>query len=379
MKPVVLLDRVYGQIREILANARAQAYRAVNFAMVQAYWEIGRVIVEEEQQGKATAEYGEYLIKEISSRLSKEFGKGFTLSNIKYFRQFYLSFQIGHALRDQSRHTDEILSAVSSQSSPKQTHHALRGELPDISPVLSWTHYRHLLKVERPEARRFYLEECIAANWSTRQLERQINSLYYERLLASRDRDPVRAEIQELEPGPTPQDVIKDPYVLEFLGLSDTPSFREKELEGALIGKLQEFLLELGRGFSFVARQKRFTFDGQHFFIDLVFYNYILKCFIIIDLKVGTLTHQDMGQMQMYVNYYTREMMNEGDNVPIGIVLCADKSDALVRYTLPEGNNQIFASRYKLYLPTEEELIAELKRERQAIEMERRLAGGCDE
>ena len=167
--------------------------------------------------------------------------------------------------------------------------------------------------------------------------------------------------------------------MLECLGLGDAPSFREKELEGAHIGKLQEFLLELGRGFSFVARQKRFTVDGQHFFIDLVFYNYILKCFVLIDLKVGTLTHQDMGQMQMYVNYYTRELMNEGDNLPIGILLCADKSDALVRYTLPEGDTQIFASRYKLYLPTEEELAAELQRERQAIEMERRIAGGADE
>lgn len=364
MKPAVTLEQVYGKIREILSNARAKAYRAVNVAMVQAYWEIGRVIVEEEQQGKTKAGYGEYLIKELSSRMTKEFGRGFTLSNIKYFRQFYLSFSIGHAVRGQ-------LSA--DQATP--TSHAVRDELPIIRPELSWTHYRLLLKVERLEARRFYLEECITANWSTRQLERQVNSHYYERLLASRDRDPVRAEIHELEPGPTPQDVIKDPYVLEFLGLGDTPSFRERELEGALIGKLQEFLLELGRGFSFVARQKRFTVDGQHFFIDLVFYNYILKCFVLIDLKVGALTHQDLGQMQMYVNYYTRELMNEGDNPPIGIVLCADKSDALARYTLPEGNTQIFASRYKLYLPTEEELAAELKREREAIEMEQRLAG----
>jgi len=345
MKPVVALDQVYGQIREILASARAQAYRAVKFAMVQAYWEIGRVIVEEEQQGKAKAGYGENLLQDLAVRLTKEFGKGFDYSNIKNMRQFYLTFPIGDALRSE----------------------------------LSWTHYRLLMRIEKQSARDFYLDECIAANWSTRQLERQISSLYYERLLASRDRDPVRAEIKELEPAPTPHDIIKDPYVLEFLGLGDAPSFREKELEGALIGKLQEFLLELGRGFSFVARQKRFTFDGQHFFIDLVFYNYILKCFVLIDLKVGTLTHQDLGQMQMYVNYYTRELMNEGDNPPIGIVLCADKSDALARYTLPEGNTQIFASRYKLYLPTEEELAAELKREKLAIEMERRLAGVADE
>lgn len=341
MKPVAVLDQVYGRIREVLAEARSQAYRAVNFSMVQAYWNIGRVIVEEEQQGKNRAEYGKSLIKGLAVRLTAEYGKGFDHSNIWNMRAFYLAFTKIDALRRE----------------------------------LTWTHYRLLLRVEMETARDFYLDECIAANWSTRQLERQINSLYYERLLASRDHKPVRAEIQELEPGPTPQDVIKDPYVLEFLGLGDNPSFREKVLEGALIAKLQEFLLELGRGFSFVARQKRFTFDGQHFFIDLVFYNYVLKCFVLIDLKVGTLTHQDMGQMQMYVNYYTREMMNDGDNVPIGIVLCADKSDTLVRYTLPEGNNQIFASRYKLYLPTEEELAAELKREKQAIELERRLSG----
>ncbi len=365
MKPVVALDQVYGKIREVLAEARSQASRAVNFAMVQAYWEIGRVIVEEEQQGKAKAGYGEYLIKELSSRMTKELGKGFDRRNLWFMRSFYVSFEIVNAARS--------LSSTDSKS------HAVRGELPIIRPELSWTHYRLLLKVERPETRRFYLEECIAANWSTRQLDRQINSLYYERLLASRDREPVRTEIQNLEPGSTPQDVIKDPYVLEFLGLADALSFREKELEGALIGKLQDFLLELGRGFSFVARQKRFTVDGQHFFIDLVFYNYVLKCFVLIDLKVGTLTHQDMGQMQMYVNYYTREMMNEGDNLPIGILLCADKSDALVRYTLPEGDTQIFASRYKLYLPTEEELATELKREKLVIEMERRLAEVADE
>ncbi len=345
MKQVAALDQVYGKIREVLAEARSQAYRAVNFSMVQAYWNIGRVIVEEEQSGKSRSDYGTFLLDELSRCLTTEFGKGFDRTNISKMRVFYLTYPIVDALR----------------------------------PQLTWTHYRLLLRVEKESARNFYLEECIAANWSTRQLERQITSLYYERLLASRDREPVRTEIQDLEPGLTPQDVIKDPYVLEFLGLGDSTSFREKALEGALIAKLQEFLLELGRGFSFVARQKRFTVDGQHFFIDLVFYNYLLKCFVLIDLKVGTLTHQDMGQMQMYVNYYTRELMNEGDNLPIGILLCADKSDALVRYTLPEGDTQIFASRYKLYLPTEEELAAELKREKQAIEMEQRLSGVADE
>ncbi len=355
------LDNLYLQIRDVLEEARSTAYRAVNFAMVQAYWHIGRVIVEEEQQGQTTAGYGEYLIRELSVRLTKEFGKGFDKRNLWFMRSFYTAF--------------EIVNAVRSQSAPTEIGHAVRDQLPAIRPELSWTHYRLLLKVERPDVRQFYLKECIAANWSTRQLERQLSSSYYERLLSSRDKDLVRSEIAELEPGTTPHDIIKDPYVLEFLGMGDNSSFREKELETALLGKLQEFMLELGRGFSFVARQKRFTFDGQHFFIDLVFYNYVLKCFVLIDLKVGTLVHQDIGQMQMYVNYYTREMMNEGDNPPIGIILCGNKSDAVVRYTLPEANNQIFASRYKLYLPTEEELAAELMREQQAVEIEMRLAG----
>ena len=333
---------IYHQIQDVLAHARSQAYHAVNIAMVQAYWNIGRIIVEEEQRGEERAEYGKSLIQELSVRLSSEFGRGFDKSNLWNMRAFFMAFPILDALRRE----------------------------------LSWTHYRLLLKVERPEVRQFYMEECIAAHWSTRQLERQVNSFYYERLLKSRDKEPVRKEIQALEPGPQPEDIIKDPYVLEFLQLQGNVSYQEKDLESALIGKLQEFLLELGRGFSFIGRQKRFTFDGQHFYIDLVFYNYILKCFVLIDLKVGTLTHQDLGQMQMYVNYYTREMMNEGDSRPIGIILCADKNEAVVRYTLPEDNDHIFASRYKLYLPSEAELAAELIREHRLLEIERNLELG---
>jgi len=335
------VSTIYEQIKAVLTEARGQAYRAVNVAMVQAYWNVGRLIVEEEQRGKERAEYGTKLIFDLSKRLSGEFGRGFDKSNLWNMRAFFLAYPILDAVRRE----------------------------------LSWTHYRLLLKVEREDIRKFYMEECIAGNWSTRQLERQISSFYYERLLASRDRKAVRDEITQIEEGPKPEDIIKAPYVLEFLQLGDAPSFREKELEGALIGKLQDFLLELGRGFSFVARQKRFTFDGQHFYIDLVFYNYFLKCFVLIDLKVGTLTHQDLGQMQMYVNYYTREMISDGDNPPVGIILCSDKSDAVVRYTLSEDNKQIFASRYKLYLPTEEELAAELLRERTMFETEKRLSG----
>jgi predicted nuclease of restriction endonuclease-like (RecB) superfamily len=224
------------------------------------------------------------------------------------------------------------------------------------------------MKVENEVARQFYLEESIKSNWSTRQLERQINSFFYERLLSSKDKEAVSAEIEALELAKVPEDIIRDPYVLEFLGLSQNDSFYESDLEQALIDHLQKFLLELGRGFSFVSRQKRFTFDGRHFYIDLVFYNYVLKCFILIDLKLGDLTHQDLGQMQMYVNYYTSEMMNEDDNPPIGIVLCADKSESVVKYTLSEENKQIFASKYKLYLPTEDELKKELEAEYRALD-----------
>lgn len=225
---------------------------------------------------------------------------------------------------------------------------------------LSWSHYRLLMRVPDEQARTFYMEECVKSAWSVRQLERQINTMYYQRILASQDKVAVSKEIQTTEPKPEYEKIIKDPYVMEFLQIQPDTHVYEGELEQALIDHLQHFLLELGRGFSFVARQKRFTLDGQDFFIDLVFYNYILKCFVLIDLKMGKLTHQDLGQMQMYVNYYTREMMNEGDSQPIGIVLCADKGDSIVKYTLPEDNHQIFASKYFTYLPTEEELKHEL-------------------
>ena len=224
------------------------------------------------------------------------------------------------------------------------------------------------MKVEDKKARQFYLDECAKANWSTRQLERQINTLSYQRLLASHGNYDVVEDTTKQEKTKTPEDIIRDPYVLEFLGLEQNASFYESDLEQALIDHLQKFLLELGRGFSFVGRQHRISFDNQHFYIDLVFYNYILKCFVLIDLKAGKLTHQDIGQMQMYVNYYTREQMNDGDNPPIGILLCADKNDAVVKYTLAENNKQIFTSKYMLYLPTEEELSRELKAECEILE-----------
>ena len=330
---------IFEEVKKILQEARNKIYKTANNAMVEAYWNIGRIIVEK-QSGNEKAEYGAALLKNLSKEMTKEFGKGFTLTNLKYMRQFYLTFPKSHALSDQ----------------------------------LSWTHYRLLMRVENENARNFYIEETIKSNWSTRQLERQITTLFYERILSSKNKEKVSQEIYKLEPKKIlPEDIIKDPYVLEFLGLPENIDFLEKNLEQSLINHLQKFLLELGRGFSFVARQKRITFDGRHFYIDLVFYNYILKCFVLIDLKVGDLTHQDLGQMQMYVHYFQEEMMNEGDNPPIGIVLCAAKSDSIVKYTLPKGEKQIFASKYMLYLPSEEELLLELKKEYDILEQENKL------
>ena len=333
MQNNVLDKNFYSQVKEILENARKKTYNAINFAMVEAYWEIGKSIVEK-QGGNETAEYGSNLLSLLSKKLISEYGKGFTITNLKYMRQFYLTFQNRHALRDQ----------------------------------LSWSHYRLIMKVKNEKARQFYIEETIKSNWSTRQLERQINTFSYERLIASKGNYDVVEDTSKKEPNKKLTDVIRDPYVLEFLGLEGNPSFYESDLEQSLINHLQKFLLELGRGFSFVARQQHINFAGCHFYIDLVFYNYILKCFVLVDLKTGDLTHQDIGQMQMYVNYYKKNKLNEGDNPPIGIILCSDKSDTLVRYTLPEEQNQIYASKYMLYIPTEEELRKEIRLERENLE-----------
>lgn len=379
------VESIYSRVREILEAARSSAYRAVNFAMVQAYWHIGREIVEEEQKGKSKAGYGEYLLKGLSIRLTKDFGKGFTETNLRYMRLFYLSFEImnaersqslpdkiHHAVRDGSVSTQKG-DAVRHASIASQKSNALRDELPFVRPELSWTHYRLLLKVERPDVRKFYLDECIASNWSTRQLERQINSFYYERLLSSRNKNIVRSEIKKLEPGPLPNDIIKDPYVLEFLGMMESKKYLETDLEQGLIDKLHNFLLELGKGFSFIARQKRITVEDDHYYIDLIFYNYILKCFVIIDLKVGKLTHQDIGQMDFYVRYFEKEIRQAEDNPTIGLILCAQKNEAMAKYTLLENSKNVFASKYKLYLPTEKELKEELEREKRVIEMELKL------
>jgi len=319
-------EQTYTTIRQSIVQAQHKLTAAVNSAMVTAYWEIGEQIYKACGENDRAA-YGKGLLDFLSAKLTAEFGRGFDVSNLRNMRRFYLTFPIRETL----------------------------------SPELSWSHYVKLMRISDEKERAFYTEECAKSAWSVRQLERQIHTMYYQRLLSSQDKALVAAEIQTTEPKPEYEKIVKDPYVMEFLQIKPDTHVFESDLEQALIDHLQQFLLELGRGFSFVARQKRFTLDGQNFYIDLVFYNYILKCFVLIDLKMGQLTHQDIGQMQMYVNYYTRELMNEGDNPPIGIVLCADKSDAIVKYTLPESNNQIFASKYFTYLPTEDELKRELR------------------
>ncbi|HRP90823.1 MAG TPA: PDDEXK nuclease domain-containing protein [Edaphocola sp.] len=333
-------DTLYNTIDQIIEEARNTVYRTANFTMVQAYWSIGKTIVVEEQNGKEKAEYGQELIKQLSKKLTKKYGKGFTETNLKYMRQFYQVFEKSHALRDQ----------------------------------LSWTHYRLLLKVESHRARQFYMQEAIECNWSTRSLERQINNLYYDRMLMSKNTEVVKSEALEKTDQQEPQDIIKDPYVLAFLGLKDNTDFRENELEQAIIDKLQDFLLELGKGFAFVGRQYRLTTEtGKHFYADLVFYNYLLKCFLIIDLKTTELSHQDIGQMDMYVRYFEDKIRQENDNPTIGLILCTKKDNTVVKYSLLNESKQIFASKYMTYLPTEQELKKEIERERQQIEQEKKL------
>ena len=334
-------DTLYNTISHIIEEARNTVYRTANFTMVQAYWNIGKTIVEEEQNGQERAEYGQELIKQLSKKLTKKHGKGFTETNLKYMRQFYQIFEKSHALRDQ----------------------------------LSWTHYRLLLKVENEQARQFYLQEAIDCNWSTRSLERQINNFYYERMLMSQNNEVVKQEATEKTNKQEPKDLIKDPYVLEFLGLKDNTDFRESELEQAIIDKLHDFLLELGKGFAFVGRQYRLSAGtGNHFYADLVFYNYLLKCFLIIDLKTKPLTHQDIGQMDMYVRYFEDKIRQENDNPTIGLILCTEKNETIVKYSLLNESKQIFASKYMTYLPTEQELKKEIERERQLIEQEKKLS-----
>ncbi|PIY08576.1 MAG: DUF1016 domain-containing protein [Flexibacter sp. CG_4_10_14_3_um_filter_32_15] len=324
----------YQSIRQIILESRQKIAQTINFAMVETYWLVGKHIVEEEQNGKHRAEYGKEQIKELAEKLTQEFGSGFDRSNLLRMKNFHLLFPI----RDTLCHE------------------------------LSWSHYRNLLRLKNPKAREFYIEETVTNGWSVRVLNRQINSLYYERLLSSSDRKEVINEMREKTKELAPEDFLKDPYILEFVQLKDNKKYLESELEETLIDKLNEFLLELGKGFAFVARQKRISTETKHFYVDLVFYNYLLKCFVLIDLKVAELSHQDIGQMDMYVRLYEDKYKSEDDNPTIGLILCTDKDQTIVKYSVLNENKQLFASKYMLYLPTEEELKAELEREKLFIE-----------
>jgi predicted nuclease of restriction endonuclease-like (RecB) superfamily len=328
--------KFFSQIVDLLQSARNKVIRTVNQTMVITYFEIGRMIVEEEQDGKERADYGKQILKELSDVLTKEFGKGFSVDNLENMRRFYVVYGKSETL---SRISENAISETSSRNF-----------------ALSWSHYLKLIRIDDENERKFYEIESFKNNWSVRELQRQFDSALYTRLVLSRDKEKVKELSEKGLVLEKPKDAIKDPYILEFIGLPEHSSYSESDLEQELIDKLEHFLLELGNGFTFVARQKRISFDDKHFRIDLVFYNRILKCFVLIDLKIGEIKHQDLGQMQMYVNYYDREVRLDDENKTIGIVLCKDKSESVVEYTLPENNEQIFASKYQTVLPSKEEL-----------------------
>lgn len=334
-QPQTVSGNLLGDIRAILVDARQKAYSAVNFAMVESYWHIGRRLFEEEQRGQQRAEYGAGILRELSRSLSGEFGNGFSYANLKNFRQFFLTYPDygkGYALRSQ----------------------------------LSWTHYRLIMRVENPSARDFYMNEAADQNWSSRVLERNINTNFYERLLTSPDKKAA-LDVSKASERHQPGDFIKDPYVLEFLGIPESPANLERDIEQAIMDNLQKFLLEMGKGFAFIGRQFRISTETSHFYIDLVFYNYLLKCFVLIDLKAGKLAHQDVGQMDMYVRMFDDLKRQPDDNPSIGLILCSQHDETVVRYSVLKESEQLFASKYRLVLPTEEELKAELERERRLL------------
>lgn len=331
---MMVRKEIVSEITAIILQSREKATRSVDVERVMMYWNVGRKIFDEEQQGKERADYGKYIIKFLSEELQPKFGSGYSIRQLNWYRQFYRTFPIVSAVRTQ----------------------------------LSWTHYKLLLSFDNQDKRDFYIAETEKNNWGARQLERQINSQLFERLLMSNDVKSVLAVARQEKMPTEAKEIIKDPMFLEFLGLKREAAYYEKDLEAAIITHLQEFLLEIGNGFSFIARQKRIQIDGEEFSIDLVFYNRLLQCFVIIEIKTDKLTHQDIGQLQMYVNYYDRIEKQEFENPTIGILLCADKNDAVVKITLPENNKTIVASKYQLYLPTEKQLIDEMKKEMEKLE-----------
>ena len=349
---------LFGRIVEILEEARRRVARTVNSSMVVAYWLIGHEIVEEEQQGQKRADYGRAMLKELSRQLSNRYGGGFSVPTLQNCRKFYLTYTHRLAIQyplgtkfNMSAFDHQSNKEIATEQSSKDGESAI-----GFHPDLSWSHYRALMRIENDEARQFYELEATRKRWTKRQLERQINTLLFERLLKSRDKDGVLQLANKGQVSENPIDIIKDPYALEFLNLPESHRLSESDLETALITHMQEFLLELGDGFAFLARQKRLTLDGDHFYADLVFYHVRLKCYIVIDLKTEKLAHGDIGQMQMYVHYFDREVCGQEDNPTIGLILCTEKNDAVVEYVLSEGNERIFASRYKLELPPKKEL-----------------------
>lgn len=328
------INNIFDNIKELVISSRNKVYTVVNTEMLNLYWNIGKVIMEI-QQGDERASYGNTVLEKLSKKLTNEFGKGFSARNLRTMRKFYLTYPIWKT----------------------------------VSSKLSWSHYLELIKVNEEQKRNFYLNECINSKWSVRELQRQKGSLLYERLSSSADKEKIlelAKNVQELKTG---KDLVKDPFVLEFLDIKENTDYLESDLEKNILEHLKEFLLELGKGFMFVGAQVRLTLGEEHFYPDLVFYNRLLKCFVIIDLKIGKVTHQDIGQMQMYVNYYDREIKQEDENQTVGILLSTDKNETIVKYTLPENNKTIFSSEYKLHMPTEQELIKAVEEEKQNFEI----------
>ena len=358
-------ENYISEIKTILAQARQRAYAAVNTAMVEAYWLVGRRIVEEEQNGEERANYGAQLLKTLSQELTAEFGKGFSLTNLKNFKKFYLAFSGGGKGQTASDQSGQSKGQTFSDLSEKE----IWGK---AFAKLSWSHFERLIRVENEQAQKYYLIEAAKQNWSVRTLDRNISTLYYQRLISSQKKELVQQEMEEntSKLQYNPDEFIKNPAVLEFLNLPAHMSYTEKEFEQALIDNLQQFLLELGKGFSFVARQKHIRTETTDFFIDLVFYNYILKCFVIVELKTNKLTHQDIGQLDMYVRMFNDVESTEGDNPTIGILLCTETDSTIARYSVLNENKQLFANRYLPYLPTEAELVAEIEREKIIIKQQ---------
>jgi len=362
---------IYRRVRRILKSAQSTISRTVNSTQVVANWLIGKEIVEEQQRGKARAEYGERMLEALGKKLQAEFGAGYSLANLKLCRQFHVEFselltdeEIGYALRSQSGGASQLL---------RSSKH-LGWQLGRLNPNLSWAHYRVLMRIDSSDARTFYEVETLKNGWSARELERQFASLLFERLAKTRDKRGVMRLAKNGQEIVKPADVFKDPLVMEFIGLPACAKLVESEVESALLSNLQAFLLELGKGFAFVARQQRLTLEGDCFYIDLVFYHVVLKCYVLVDLKVGKITHADIGQIQLYVNYYDMERRTQGDNPTLGLILCSDKNDAVVKYTLgPQQRSKIFASRYKLHLPSEAELQDELRREVRSLRYEKEI------